>query len=213
MLSVPLAVHEKFKARRPSYVRRAIGATLVLHASLFYFGPPIEFQPYESPEPMSVVTLEDVQEYDYIPDEPAQVDGADVPAPPPAEPEVSPEPPPETTADIVGLGPTLSAGFVSRPQSFVAVDELPKLIKPIKADYPPLAREAGIEGAVRVKVVVGADGRVLAVEVLSSDVTASMERAAVEAAKRALFKPGRQGHKAVKSTVVIPFHFKLEACH
>ena len=37
-----------------------------------------------------------------------------------------------------------------------------------------------------------------------------MERAAVAAAKRALFKPGRQGHKAVKENVELMRRWQKE---
>ena len=208
MLSVPLAVHEEFKARRPSYIRFALGATLLFHASLLVLSPPPELRPYKAPDPKNVVTLHDVEHYDYLPREPDEVKGPDISPEPAPDPNPPLPPPPEMDPES-GVLKALTPRTPTTDRPFVVVDELPKLLNPIRPAYPSLAREAGIEGTVRLKVVVGADGKVLDVRVLSSDVTPSMEKAAVAAAKRCRFQPGRQGSNAVKATVVIPFHFRL----
>jgi protein TonB len=82
----------------------------------------------------------------------------------------------------------------------------------VRPEYPTLAREAGIEGVVFVKVRINESGKVVAACVLSSDVTESMNRAALEAALKCEFEPAKQGDKAVPVDVVIPFEFRLEGC-
>jgi len=62
---------------------------------------------------------------------------------------------------------------------------------------------------VRFKVLVGEDGKVIRAEVIDSDVTPAMEKAAVEAARRCRFKPAKQRTVPVKAQVMIPFQFKL----
>jgi protein TonB len=73
-----------------------------------------------------------------------------------------------------------------------------------------LAQQAGIEGTVVVKAVINEKGTVLDASVLSSDVTPSMEKAALRAARECRFEPAKQGSVPVKATVIIPFDFRLK---
>ena len=70
-------------------------------------------------------------------------------------------------------------------------------------------REAGIEGTVAVRVLVNEQGKVIAADILSSDVTPAMEKAALEAAKQCRFRPAKQRTVPVKAHVMIPFSFQL----
>lgn len=83
------------------------------------------------------------------------------------------------------------------------------LVHRAKPEYPNLERQAGIEGTVLVKVVVGREGKVLDAQVVKSNVTPNMDHAAVLAAKKCRFEPAKNGNLPVPSTVVIPFDFRL----
>ena len=93
------------------------------------------------------------------------------------------------------------------PGQFVAFDELPVLLSAEQPAYPDLAREAGITGTVRVNVLVGKDGRVK--RAIAMDGPDLFRDSAVEAAKRARFKPALQGRNPVEVWVLIPFNFEL----
>lgn len=93
------------------------------------------------------------------------------------------------------------------PGEFVAFDELPVLLSHEQPAYPELAQEAGISGVVRVNVLVGKDGRVK--RAIAVDGPELFRDAAVEAAKRARFKPALQGRNPVEVWVLIPFNFEL----
>jgi protein TonB len=75
-------------------------------------------------------------------------------------------------------------------------------------EYPQLARDAGIEGRVTVKVLVSADGSVIKVgSVIGPDVFAD------EVSRKSMdlqFTPGLQNGKPVKVWVTVPFVFKLK---
>lgn len=92
---------------------------------------------------------------------------------------------------------------------FYALSEKPEEIKRVNPEYPELAKKAGIEGTVVVKVLVNTKGDVEKVEVLKSHPL--LDEAAVEAAKQFKFKPGKQRDKLVKVWVSIPFNFKLKS--
>jgi periplasmic protein TonB len=75
-------------------------------------------------------------------------------------------------------------------------------------DYPSVAREAGIEGRVTVKVLVGTDGSVLKVgSVTGPDVFHDEVR---DKSMNLQFTPGLQNGKPVKVWVTVPFNFKLK---
>jgi protein TonB len=104
-----------------------------------------------------------------------------------------PPPPPEEEEPIV---------------PFYALSDKPVEIKRVNPVYPELAKKAGIEGTVVVKVLVNTKGDVEKVEVLKSHPL--LDEAAIDAAKQFKFKPGKQRDKFVKVWVSIPFNFKLK---
>ncbi|MCI0449982.1 MAG: TonB family protein [Chlorobi bacterium] len=74
--------------------------------------------------------------------------------------------------------------------------------------YPEIAREAGLEGRVTVKVLVGPDGNVIKVGSVSGpDVFHDEVR---DKASDLQFTPGLQNGKPVKVWVTVPFNFKLK---
>jgi protein TonB len=74
-------------------------------------------------------------------------------------------------------------------------------------NYPKAAREAGVDGTVIVKLLVGRDGRVKQVVVVQTVV--ELEAAAVDAARQAHFQPARKDGQPVEVWVQMPLTFKL----
>ncbi len=74
--------------------------------------------------------------------------------------------------------------------------------------YPPAARDAGIEGRVTVKVLVGPDGSVIKVGSVSGPDAFHDE--VTDKASQLQFTPGLQNGKPVKVWVTVPFNFKLK---
>ncbi len=105
----------------------------------------------------------------------------------------SPPPPPEEAEPIV---------------EFYALSEKPEVIKKIEPAYPELARKAGIEGMVVVKVLIDTKGKVEKVEIVKSH--PMLDDAAIAAAKQFLFKPGKQRDRFVRVWMTIPFTFRLK---
>ena len=100
---------------------------------------------------------------------------------------------------------------------FVPVDEQPIPIKQVNPHYPELARRAGVEGTVWLKVLVGIDGKVkdtklmrLSSNLKNSDTPGGLPEAAIEAAHQWTFKPAIMKNKPVEAWVAIPFAFKLK---
>ena len=77
--------------------------------------------------------------------------------------------------------------------------------------YPDIARKAGIEDRVVIKVLVAEDGTVNKTEVLQAPKhkNTGLEEAAIEAVKRVEWLPAKLNGKPVESWVAIPVIFKL----
>jgi protein TonB len=92
---------------------------------------------------------------------------------------------------------------------FVPVEESPVIVEFKTPEYPRLAREAGIEGLVVVRALVGKDGRVKDT-VIGKGAHELLDAAALAAAKQCTFKPAIQNKNPVAVWVAIPFNFHLQ---
>ncbi|HDH99776.1 MAG: energy transducer TonB [Candidatus Latescibacterota bacterium] len=123
-----------------------------------------------------------------------ELDLQEVPPPPPA-------PPPEP-AEVV------PSGEEEEIVEFWHVEVKPQLIEMVVPEYPEIARRAGIEGTVFVKILVGKDGRPEEVKFLKGPEI--FREVALDAARRFLFSPAKQNDRPVKVWVVVPIQFRLE---
>jgi len=105
----------------------------------------------------------------------------------------------------IGSGST--AGAWPDPDEFVPFEAPPVLVSMPEPAYPEIARDAGIEGAVLVRVLVGADGFVHRVVLV--DGVVGLDEAAFAAATAAVFRAARQQDRPVAVWVVIPIEFRL----
>ncbi len=93
------------------------------------------------------------------------------------------------------------------PDEFVAYEDPPVLISIAPPVYPEMARAAQAEGVVFVRVLVGKDGKVKDAFVRQG--ITMLNDAALEAAKKAVFKPALSQHHPVEVWVEIPLRFSL----
>ena len=90
-----------------------------------------------------------------------------------------------------------------------AFDTPPEPVEQPAPVYPEAARAAGIVGRTFVTVTIDAAGMVTDAKVTESSGDATLDAAAVEAARKWTFKPAMSGGSPVASTVVLPVEFKL----
>jgi protein TonB len=210
MASVALSENAIFKSKYGIYIRNAMFAAIFIHFLFFFLSPPFEFKPYTlKEEQFEVVELPENIE---IPPPPKEIALPQVPVEAASDEDAddAEEIAPTTFDDIDDMPPPPPPSSGTQ-DVFLAFDEPPILLHYEVPKYPDLAREAGIEGTVAVKVLVTEEGKVIDAVVLSSDVTPAMERAAVEAAKKCRFKPAKQRTVPVKAHVMIPFQFQLRS--
>ncbi len=92
---------------------------------------------------------------------------------------------------------------------------LPSLVKAsvssrVEPVYPPEARRQGLEGNVKVRIRISDSGRVAAAEILRSSGHASLDRAALQAARCWRFDPARHGNDNISDVIVVNFKFDLQ---
>jgi len=107
-----------------------------------------------------------------------------------------------------GIGPLASAGDPEIGK-FVVVDVYPELVTGAEPRYPDLARDAGVEGVVRVLMLVGLDGRVARAVVAPGGSVPMLDDAALAAAGSCVFTPALANDHAVKVWVSRSYRFRL----
>jgi protein TonB len=116
-----------------------------------------------------------------------------------------PPPPPAAKQEVVED---------EEPEIFLVVEEDPELIGGLEGlqrsiRYPEIARKAGIEGRVFVQFVVDEKGNVID-PVVTRGIGGGCDEAALEAVRKAKFKPGKQRGRPVKVQYSLPVTFRLQ---
>jgi protein TonB len=76
-------------------------------------------------------------------------------------------------------------------------------------EYPKLAKRAGEEGRVLLKVLVSVEGRPESVEISKGSGFERLDTAAMNAVKQWRFVPARKGEKTISAYVMVPLAFTL----
>jgi len=105
-------------------------------------------------------------------------------------------PPPQQV--YVPLPPAAGPPAVAGPRGFGSIANRPACQAAILASFPREARRAGQEGSVTVAVKVGADGKVISVDVITSNPRRVFDRAAIGAISSGAcnFQPDSAGYNA-----------------
>ncbi|MGH7727151.1 MAG: energy transducer TonB [Candidatus Eiseniibacteriota bacterium] len=93
------------------------------------------------------------------------------------------------------------------PDVTTFVDEFPEIVKSVRPAYPEMARTAGLEGHVIVRMFVGVDGKIRKAEIERS--SPMFDEAALEAARQWVFTPAKTNGQPVGVWVRVPIEFRL----
>jgi len=200
--------NDRFKAGYNTTLRWATGISLVVWLLVFLFSPELKIEKYELKQ--ETVEVVDIPEAVDIPPPPKELPKPQVPieAAPDAEVEDDIDIA-ETLPENFGGPPPLPPGGASGGgNDFVAFDTKPEIVSYVPPEYSEFAREAGLEGQVLVDVLVGTDGRVKQARI-SRSVHQVLDAAALVAARRATFTPGKQRNIPVEVWVTLPYNFTL----
>jgi protein TonB len=131
---------------------------------------------------------------------------------PPARPKAEPKPAaPELRTPFSGSAPgprpRQFGGFSAYEQDHV--DQRPAIARRAEPEYPARARRMNIEGTTVVELVVDASGLPKACAVRSAAPPGYFEEAALDAARKMRFLPGKLKGVPVNTLVLLPFSFRL----
>ena len=207
---VRMSANDLFKAQYNKYMRWSalIAVLLVLIGAML--SPTYIPTPYKlRQEEFEVVDVED-QEIIDIPPPPVEA------PPPPKVIEAAPDDEVDDDVEIADTLMDLDQAITSTmmdfglggDEGFVASSTNPKITHFAKPNYPEMARRAQIEGTVIVKVLVGPDGSVRDAQILQG-VNPLLNNAALVAARKCKFIPGKQRNIPVKAWMALPFNFRL----
>ena len=126
---------------------------------------------------------------------------------PPEAPPLPPYVPPAGT----GTGPPVPLDPPVAPPrpKLVLADIDPRFAGAFQPDYPAREQRGGIEGAAKVRVLIGTDGRVKAVELISADSPAFFEATKRRALAKWRFKPATRGGVPEESWKVMTVRFEI----
>ncbi len=117
-----------------------------------------------------------------------------------------PEAPPATPAEpdrVASLNPPATPpAIVTPPRAIMATHTIP--------DYPPISRRLGEQGMLRLRLVIGADGKVEDARVEASSGYRRLDDAAIQWVKAHWrYEPAMQGPTAISSTATADVTFRL----
>src|SRR5438105_4181164 len=98
---------------------------------------------------------------------------------------------------------------LSRFMPYGAPDLLIAARPNLAADYPEIAKQAGVEGWVLVHVLVGRDGRIVDVRLDERRHVPMLDESALAAARQFVFEAATSNAHPVAAWVDVPFHFTL----
>lgn len=183
----------------------ALIASLLVHLAAFVLLPPLRtFAAPESPPPVPEIV--DVQEFLEPPPPPPEVRRPVIPIAALDE-SVADETIPDTVLDPGTAAPPPPPAPPSEG-AFRVYDRAPSPRRFVKPEYPAIARQAGVEGAVVVRVTVDPTGRVTQAVVVRSD-SSLLDGAALAAVREWLFTPAEQSGLPVRAVVEVRLQFRL----
>ena len=90
------------------------------------------------------------------------------------------------------------------------LDNPPAILKRIRPEYPGKAKRKSIEGRVIIQLIVDTNGLPTRCAVYKAEPSGLFEKAALEAAYRMRFTPGKKQGRPVRTLVLLPFDFRLK---
>ena len=121
----------------------------------------------------------------------------------------APEPAGAAAGSSTGTGEGTGGGGPSFDVDAIQPDVSPELLSSVPAAYPEQLRSYGIQGSVRVQLVVGKDGSVETASVIASSGYGLMDQAALDAAYGYTFSPAYKEGIPVRCYATRTFRFYL----
>ena len=180
------------------------GAILSLLVAGLITGSYLEFQMNQSDGVADSQVIEPVEWTEATPEIPAEPSEAVEPSPPVELIPPPPPPPPAPEGRQLSEAPTFTPYTVAP-----SITNRQDVVRAMEDAYPPLLRDAGIGGTVRVYFFIEADGSVGSVQIDESSGHAPLDEAALAVASVYRFSPAMNREEAVPVWVSFPITFQV----
>lgn len=117
--------------------------------------------------------------------------------------------PPIPVTPLAGSGPAVTVDPPAPPPKLVLAQLDQRHIASFQPDYPLREQREGIEGVTRVRVLIGTDGRVKAVELVSTDSPGFFDATKKRALAKWRFKPATRGGTPEESWKEMTVRFEI----
>lgn len=114
-------------------------------------------------------------------------------------------------APAAPAGPAVAVDDNADPPDFVAVEKEPQFINQVKPVYPEIARKAGMEGRVVLRVLIDKDGKPQKAQILKNPGTDIFDEAAIASVMQSSYSPAIQNGRPVKCWLTVPIKFTLSS--
>jgi protein TonB len=171
--------------------------------------PPPKPQPKPKPKPIPKLEMPPEKPVVKKPDRPKPVPKPETQVQPRVEAEPAPEPVEEAPPAPVAAPPKPEPKVEAEPAEDTTYHK-GNISGLSSMRYNRLAQERGLEGTVRLKVHILADGEIDEVIVIGSSGSDLLDEYAVDSVKNAHATPFRRGDKPIADWVILPIQFKLK---
>jgi len=172
--------------------------------------PPIIVEPIPLPTPP---TPEPKEKTAPVPETPLTAPIPETPLPPLTPQDLKPLPPlpPAELPPAAGTGPTTAPPADPPKPKLVLAQADPRYAGLFQPEYPLREERAGVEGSVTLRVLIGTDGRVKAVEMVRTDSPAFFDAAKKRALSKWRFKPATRGGTPEESWKEMTVRFQIKS--
>jgi TonB family protein len=112
--------------------------------------------------------------------------------------------------DVIGQGqPRVAAAPTPQRLKLGGNVQATKVVKMVRPTYPPVAKAAGIEGAVLLEAVISTEGEPLSLRVMNSQIDADLAKSAIESVSQWRWQPTLLNGQPVEVITQITINFSL----
>ena len=181
------------------------GAILSLLGAGLITGSYLEFQMNQSDGTAGSQVVPTIERMDVTPEIPTEPGEAAEPSSPLVEELVPPPPPPPTSEDReLGEAPTFTPYTVAP-----SITNRMEVVRAMQEAYPPLLRDAGIGGTVRLYIFIEANGEVANIQIDESSGHPAFDDAALRVGNVYRFSPALNRDERVPVWVSFPITFQV----
>ncbi|MCD4690988.1 TonB family protein [bacterium] len=204
-LLMHMTAEQKLKDAYPKMLRNALLMALAVHFVGFLVTPELNIRPYKLREKQVVEAIAIPDQFEIPPPPQEEVKEQIVTEIAPSDDAAAEETIASTELNVDA--PPEPPPALTRTEFFMSYDEPPVVTRHVQPVYPPMARDAEVEGVVVVQLDIDEFGNVVNARIVQS--VPMLDQAALDAVRQWKFKPAKQRDEPVPVRYAVPIRFTL----